>query len=116
MKPKLLAVALSTCCLAVSACTEKRVQVPIPIPADRMDCVALSGDDARPTIPPEYVIDWSRVTTVQQARTEHDAFVTRLRERERPVALYVVRLEGRVFACADDAAWLRDYTNRLPQP
>lgn len=116
MKRRLLVLALSTCCLAVSACAEKRVQVPIPIPADRMDCTELTGDQARPTIPAEYVIDWSKVTTVQQARTEHDAFVTRLRERERPVALYVVRLEGRVFACADDAGWLRDYTERLPEP
>lgn len=115
MKLMRLALALSTCCLALSACGEKRVQVPLPIPQDRMDCRELSGDQARPTIPPEYVIDWTTVTTVGQARAEHDAFVTRLRERERPVALYVVRLEGRVFACADDAEWLRDYTSRLPQ-
>ncbi|APZ81836.1 hypothetical protein vBEliSR6L_71 [Erythrobacter phage vB_EliS_R6L] len=81
-----------------------------------MDCRELAGDEARPTIPPEYEIDWSRVTTVGEARAEHQAFVTRLRERERPVALYVVRLEGRVFACADDAEWLRDYSARLPQP
>ncbi len=116
MKRRLLVLALSTCCLAVSACTEKRVQVPIPIPADRMDCTELTGDQARPKIPAEYDIDWSRVTTVDQARAEHEAFVTRLRERERPVALYVVRLEGRVFACADDATWLRDYVERLPEP
>ncbi len=114
MKRKLLVLALSTCCLAASACTEKRIQVPIPIPDERTDCAELTGADARPIIPPEYVIDWTRVTTLGQARSEHDAFVTRLRERERPVALYVVRLEGRVFACADDAAWLRDYKKRLP--
>lgn len=114
MKRRLLALALSTFCLAVSGCGEKRALVPLSIPQDRMDCVELAGDEARPTIPPEYVIDWTRVQTVDQARVEHDAFVTRLRERERPVALYVVRLEGRVFACADDAAWLRDFTSRLP--
>lgn len=115
MQRRLLALALSTCCLAVSACNQ-RIQAPLPIPPDRMDCVVLSGEDGRPKIPAEYVIDWTHVTTVQQAHAEHDAFVTRLRERERPVALYVVRLEGRVFACADDAAWLRDYTSRLPTP
>jgi hypothetical protein len=115
MKRTLMAVALSTCCLAVSACHVERIATAIPIPADRMDCTELAGADGRPTIPPEYVIDWSKVTTVQQAHAEHDAFVTRLRERERPVTLYVVRLEGRVFACADDAAWLRDYTSRLPK-
>lgn len=85
--------------------------VPLPIPAERMDCVVLA--DQRPTIPPEYVIDWTRVTTVAQARAEHEAFVTRLRQRETPVALYVVELEGELWACADDDAWLRDYTERL---
>jgi hypothetical protein len=115
MSPKLLALALSTCCLAISACKEP-VAVPLPIPPERMDCAVLEGDEGRPAIPAEHVIDWSRVATVQQAETEHKAFVTRLRERERPIALYLVRLEGRLFACADDAEWLRDYSNRLPKP
>lgn len=114
MQRLLRALALSTFCLAVSACGEKRVQVPIPIPAERIDCVSIR--DQRPTIPAEYVIDWTRVTTVAQARAEHEAFVTRLREREGPVALYVVELEGELWACADDDEWLRDYVRRLPAP
>ncbi len=115
MRRLMLVAALSTFCLAVSACGEKRIQVPIPIPAERMDCTAL-GPEARPTIPTEYVIDWSRVTTVGQARAEHEAFVTRLREREGPVSLYIVEVEGALWACADDDQWLREYTARLPKP
>lgn len=120
MRLKLMVPALLMCCSALSACGEKRVQVPIPIPADKIDCADLArdaaGNPARPRVPAEYVIDWSRVTTVGQARAEHQAFVTRLRERERPVAGYIVEIEGRVFACANDDAWLRDYLSRLPEP
>jgi hypothetical protein len=117
MQRRLKVAALLTCCLVLSAgACEKRVATAIPIPPERIDCAVLGGEEARPTIPPEYVIDWTRVTSVQQARGEHDAFVTRLRARETPVALYIVRLEGQLFACADDAAWVRDYQSRLPAP
>lgn len=106
---------LSTFCLAASACGDRqRVATAITPPADRMDCRQLDGAEGRPTIPPEYVIDWTRVRTVQQAREQHQAFVSRLRERESAVAGYVVRLEGRVFACSDDAAWLRQFFAALP--
>lgn len=114
MRQVLLAVALGTSCLAVSACGPKRIQVPISIPAERMDCVAII--DQRPVVPPEYVIDWSRVTTVDQARAEHQAFVTRLRKREELVGGYIIELEGTVWACANDDQWLLDYTNSLPKP
>ena len=116
MRQLIRALALSTFCLAVSSCSlfEKRVQVPVPIPEDRMDCVTLT--DQRPTVAAEYVIDWSGVTTVAQARAEHEAFVTRLRERENLVALYIVEVEGELWACADDDEWLRDYVRRLPSP
>ena len=116
MKLRRMVPVLLMCCsaLAISGCDQKRIEVPIPIPPERMDCVTITGE--RPTIPAEYVIDWTKIRTVDQARTEHKAFVTRLRERERPVAGYVVRLEGQLFACADDAAWLRDYTSRLQTP
>lgn len=117
MQRRLKVAALLTCFLALSAGScEKRVATAIPIPPERTDCVLLTGEEARPKIPGEYVIDWTRVTTVQQAHAEHDAFVTRLRERETPVALYIVRLEGQLFMCADDAAWIRDYQSRLPAP
>ena len=111
MKLRHKVLVLSTFCLAVSACQTKRVVAPLPIPPERMDCVVVND---RPVVPGEYVIDWSKVATVGEARAQHDAFVTRLRQRETLVAGYVVRLEGRVFACADDAQWLRDYTAALP--
>lgn len=110
MKQKLKVPALLMCCLALSgASCEKRVQVPLPIPPERMDCQTIS----RPTVPPEYLIDWTKVQTVEQAHAEHDAFVTQLRKREGIVAVYIVQLEGSLFACADDASWLKDYTSRL---
>lgn len=96
----------------LASCEPKRVAVPLPIPPERMDCVAI--EEGRPAIPPEYVIDWGRVASVGEARAQHEAYVQRLRLRENQVAGYLVRVEGRVFACADDAAWLRDYTSRLP--
>src|SRR3546814_13978999 len=87
MRQRLKVPALLMCCLALSAAScEKRVATAIPIPPERIDCAVLGGDEARPKIPAEYVIDWSRVTSVPQARTEHDAFVTRLRQRETPVS------------------------------
>lgn len=68
----------------------------------------------RPQVPAEYVIDWSRVTTVPQARAEHDAFVRVLRNRERIVAGYIVQLEGRHFVCFNNMQWQRDFYSRLP--
>lgn len=103
---------LSTCCsLALTACEPKRVAEAIPIPAERIDCVYVEN---RPALPPEYVIDWSKVTTVPQAKREHDAFVRSVRTRAGKVAGYVVELEGKLFLCASDAEWIRDYQSRLP--
>lgn len=116
MKRRLWALALLTCSLAVSACAPQRVLVPLPIPSDRIDCQEVVPSAERPVIPPEYVIDWAKVATVDQARREHDAFVQRLRERERAVTGYVVHLESRLFVCADDAAWVRDFQQRLDAP
>ena len=70
----------------------------------------------RPQVPAEYVIDWSRVTTVPQAHAEHDAFVRLLRSREGVVAGYIVQLEGRHFVCFNNMAWQRDFYSRLPAP
>lgn len=112
MKRQLLALALSTLCLA--GCETARVAVPVHPPADRMDCVALTPAD-RPRLPPEHVIDWSAVVTVPQARSEHEAYVRSVRTREGVTVAYIVTVEGRQFACANDAAWLRDFFKRLPQ-
>lgn len=97
--------------LLLAGCGEpKRVVTALPIPPERMDCVKTSK---RPTLPPEYVIDWSRVSTVEQARAEHGKFVASIRAREGRVAGYILEVEGELFACSNDAAWLRDWQNGL---
>lgn len=87
--------------------------VPLPIPADRMDCVAVEG---RPAIPAEHMIDWTKVTTVPQARAEHDTYVRSVRNREGVITGYVVEIEGKLWACASDDEWLRDWQKPLPDP
>jgi hypothetical protein len=113
MKRLLLGIALSTFCLAGAACNTTRVAVPLKPDPSRMDCVAVTPAD-RPTIPPEYVIDWGKVLTVAQARAEHEAFVRTVRTREGVVAGYIVVVESTLFACSSDAAWLRDFYGALP--
>lgn len=93
--------------LAVAACAEpKRIVEAIPIPAERMDCVAAG---TRPAIPPEYKIEWANVSNVLQARQEYNQYVASVRAREGMVAGYVLDLEGKLFLCANDAAWLREW-------
>lgn len=93
--------------LALSACGEpKRIAEAIPIPPERMDCVAAG---TRPTIAPEYVIDWTKVNSVLQARTEHDKYVGSVRTREGQVAGYILNIEGKLFGCSNDAQWLREW-------
>lgn len=100
--------------LAIAACGEpKRIAVAIPIPAERMDCTAAG---TRPTIPPEYAIDWQRVgqaltvpDAVKAARSEVAQFVGSVRTREGTVAGYVISIEGQLFACSNDAQWLREW-------
>jgi hypothetical protein len=106
MRRLLMVAALSTFCLAVSGCEEKRVVKALAPPSERLQC-APAG--TRPTIPAEYKIDWSKVTTVQSARSEHDAYVRSVRTREGMVAGYIVTIEGRLFACSNNAAWLREF-------
>jgi hypothetical protein len=107
MKQLLMAAALSTLSLGISACEPKRVVTALPIPPERTDCQAATGK--RPTLPPEYSIDWSKVATVGQAKAAHDNFVNVIRGREKIVANYVLSLEGDLFQCANDAAWVREW-------
>lgn len=93
--------------LLISACEPKRVVTALPIPPERTDCEAATGK--RPTLPPEYRIDWSKVASVGQAKAEHDNFVNVIRGREGVVANYVLSLEGQLFQCANDAAWIREW-------
>lgn len=112
MKRLLRATALLTLCLAVSACQTVRTAVPIKPDPDRTDCRVLDG--RRSAMPAEYVIDWSTVTTVPQAKAEHDAYVRTVRNREGVTVGHIVAVEERLFLCANDAAWLRDFFGRLP--
>lgn len=110
-----MAARLSMCfsALLISACEPKRAVTALPIPPERMDCVAAG---ARPAIPPEYKIDWARAeaapnvqTAVNIARAEVGQFVASIRTREGTVAGYVLDIEGKLFACSNDAAWLREW-------
>ena len=112
MKLKLLAVALSMSCLA-TACSKDRIATALPTPPERLICEA-AGD--RPVIPPEYVIDWSKVMTVPQARVEHDAYVRSIRSREGVIVAYLMTIEGKLFVCSNNAQWRRDYEAALPKP
>lgn len=98
---------LLTSCLALSACEPKRVVTALPIPPERMDCQDATGQ--RPKLSPEFVIDWSKIATVDEAHAAHDNFVLVLRGRERTIANYVLTLEGKLFQCANDAAWIREW-------
>ena len=87
-------------------------------PGDRLQCAAI-GD--RPTIPPEYVIDWSKVLvadnapmTLANAQAEHARYVTSIRTREGIVAGHVLAIEGKLFACSNNATWLREFYAKLP--
>jgi hypothetical protein len=98
--------------LALTACGEKqRVVTALKPPAERLQCIA-AGE--RPSIPAEHAIDWSKVRTVEQAKAEHLKYVGSIRSREGVIVGYIVRIEGQLFTCADNAAWLRDFFAGVP--
>lgn len=113
MKQLLKAAALSMCCLAASACEPKRIVTHLPTPAERLVCEA-KGE--RPVIAPEYAIDWSKVSSVHQARNEHQRYVASVRSREGKVAAYILNVEGKLFTCWTNMQWRRDFEAALPKP
>jgi hypothetical protein len=36
-----------------------------------------------------------------------------VRSREAPISRYIVEVEGVLFACANDAQWLRNYQDEM---
>lgn len=78
-----------------------------------MDCRAVEASE-RPALPPEYEIVWEGVRTVAEARAGHETYVRSVRAREGVVTGHVVEIEGRLWACANDDAWLRDFFAKLP--
>jgi len=92
---------------ALSACAEpKRIVTNLAPPSERLQCAAVPK---RPTIPPEYVIDWAKVATVGMAKAEHAKFLASVRSRESAVGAYIIDVEGKLFVCGNNAAWLRDW-------
>lgn len=110
MRPTLKALALSTFCLTAASCGEpQRVVQALPTPPERLVCDKLPP---RPSLPPEYKIDWGRVTSVAQARSEHDKFVATLRTRENVITGYIRVIEGVQFVCWNNVEWRRDWEKR----
>lgn len=107
MRHNAKALALSTLCLAVSACGgTKRIAEALPTPPERLIC---ERTGARPAIPPEHLIDWNQVKTVPAAKIEHEKYVATVRTREGIVAGYVLKLEGVNFTCWNNVQWRREY-------
>lgn len=93
--------------LALGACGEtKRVAEFIPTPPERLVCEQAGS---RPAIPSETVIDWSYVTSVAQAKIEHEGYVRSVRTREGVVAGYVLKVEGVNFVCWNNMQWRREF-------
>lgn len=106
------------CCSTLAGCGDKRSVIAIKTPPDRLVCEGVSG---RPSIPPEYAIDWIRVGSAPTvpaatalARDEHAKFLATVRSREGAVAAYIVTIEGRLFACSDNALWRKEFEAGLP--
>lgn len=97
------------CCsaLLLASCGEpKRIVTQLKPPPERLQC-APAGE--RPAIPPEHLIDWQSLSTLAQARSEHEKYVASVRSREGVIAGYIVKIEGQLFACSNNAAWLREW-------
>lgn len=109
---KLPALALWTCFSAtlLSGCHTVRAVEALPTPADKLVCEAAGP---RPKIPPEYQIDWAKVTTVAQARAEHEKYVASVRSREGVEVAYILKIEGQLYVCSSNMQWRRDYEKGL---
>lgn len=108
------ALVLSMCCsLALAGCASTKIAVASRPDRERPERLVCEATGARPSIPAEYSIDWSRVFTVDQARSEHDAYVRSIRKREGVIAGYLVDVEGKLFVCSSNAQWWRDYWSML---
>lgn len=126
MKPSSRAIALSTCFFLVSGCATPNVVAEAVRPdltnPERFQCEAIQPG-SRPSIPAEDVIDLDRAAqarSVEMAltivREEVAAYVASVRAREGVVSRYVILVEGRLFDCANNMAWQRDFYRGLPAP
>lgn len=106
MKLSATVLALSTLFLTSACETTKRTASFIPTPPERLIC---ERTGTRPTIPTEYVIDWTKVSTVAAAKVEVGKLITQQHEREKVVAGYVLKVEGQNFICWNNAQWRREF-------
>lgn len=105
-------------CSVLAGCGDKRVVAPVKPPAERLVCEAAG---TRPVIQPEYQIDWLTVSqaptvpvAVQRAKAEVGKLMASVRTREGIITGYILSIEGKLFVCSDNAAWVRDFFGRLP--
>lgn len=113
----LLALTLSMSCSLLAGCeTTRSLDQPRPDRDNPTRLVCEGVPDTRPAVPATYSIDWSKVTTVPQARAEHDAYVRSVLARNGVISAYIVSIEGRLFVCSNNAQWWRDYWAGLPDP
>ena len=107
---------LLTLCLAVSACPRGEVQPASALRPDKTnpDWFDCQRSPTRPTVSPEYQIDWSRIATVGQAKAEFDNFKLTLRGRENVIAGYMLGLEAVNFNCWNDTQAQLDFYKGLP--
>lgn len=97
--------------ILLTACAEtKRVVEHLPTPPERLICERAG---TRPTIPPEAVVAWERITNAGAAKVALDAYVASVRAREAVVADYVLNVEGKLERCAINMDWRRDYEKGL---
>jgi hypothetical protein len=101
--------------VTLTSCTPdvKRTTVALRPDLEHGEKFVCEPTGSRPTIPPEYVIDWTKVATVDQAHAEHDKFVKVLRDREGTISGYILEIESKHFVCWSNMTWQRDYYRGL---
>jgi hypothetical protein len=99
---------------ALSSCGEKRIAVGLRPDIEHGERFVCERVGTRPEIPPEYVIDWTKVRTVAEAKAQHEKFVGVLRTREGIVAGYLLELEHAHLICWNNMQWQRDYYSKMP--
>lgn len=110
--------ALSTLCLAASACKPEEIRSVSAIPLlkehpERFECNTVG---TRPTINPEFKIDWTKVGSISDAKREFENYRNVQHGREKVVADYVLALESVNSLCAINMGWQRDFYKGLETP
>lgn len=84
--------------------------MPITPPPERLAC---AGAGERPAVTAEQQPDWLSIERIDQARESHARYVASVRSRELVLVQYIVGIEAKLFSCATNAEWLRDFYSRL---